>query len=146
MNDIEKYLLLFSDTLKGGLIFYISKPYVFYVLGVVEGKNYLLTYILFFTAMISSGCINYLVGYLISYFAKFSEKTPNFKTGEYYFLKYFYFVSFFAFIDIWGAVFCVAAGIFKFQFKKFLSLMMLGNLMKIIYDMYDLKSLLSNLI
>ena len=114
----------------------LAKPYVYDVLKIIENKSDKFIYLILFIAMTLTTTVNYLIGRIIIHYVKSIESKDNYQKGYKYFNKYLYPISLFTFFSIWGGIIAVIAGFFRLNYKRFLILVLLGNFIKIMMDLY----------
>ena len=132
MSALDIYTLLFFDSFKGSLLFIAYKSYVFDSMGII-GVVDKFSYIVVVFGISLAALTNYLIGRVVCYYATTLVNNSNYLKGRDFFNKYLYFILIFSFIDIWGALVCTMAGIFKTDLKKFLSLVVFGNIAMVVY-------------
>lgn len=127
----QPYLLLLQDSILSKIIFYPAVGYVLDVMLMNHFYNLYHIYIIAVVAAMFAALINYSIGLLVRNFILprlFLPYMDVINKGGDVFSKYAYWLLLLAYFDIWGALVVFAAGIYRFNIKKFILLSFLSIL------------------
>jgi membrane protein YqaA with SNARE-associated domain len=129
MEIIERYKLLFEDSFFNSLFCVFKKKYVFDAMDLL-GIRTDTDYAIYLIAMLAAFQFNFILGRLFAEYCTALHNYANYIRFCTLYNKYGFILSLFGFLDLWGALICVIAGLTNSRYVYFFALSLLGLLLK----------------
>jgi membrane protein YqaA with SNARE-associated domain len=117
MSDLEKILLLFSDSFFTAIILYPGINYVYEAIRIFGGVDPFYATLIAALGKFFGSLINYFLGVIGSSFIK--AENDNYLIGLKCYRRYLFFFPIFSFLPLWGVFFALISGIFRQKITHF---------------------------